>query len=62
MASLEIVMAVFFAACCLIFSAYYAFMDYHHGPEIRSAVLTNFRDYFLGLIACGIIVMIIQSL
>lgn len=62
MTSLETVLFVFLTVCCLVFSTFYAFIDYHHGSEIRQGICINFRDYFLGLCACGLVVLIIQSL
>ncbi|MBW7875474.1 MAG: hypothetical protein H3C47_05770 [Candidatus Cloacimonetes bacterium] len=62
MTSLEVILLVFLSLCCLLFSTLYAFIDFHHSSEIRQGILVNFRDYFLGLCACGLVVLIIQSL
>lgn len=61
MTSLNIALLFFLLTACLIFSIVYAVVDNHSTDKIRHDIFANVRVYFLGLIACGVFINLLQG-
>lgn len=61
MISLEAALVISLLTACLVFSIVYAIVDNHSRGEIMRDIFSNVRIYFLGLIACGVLINLLQG-
>ncbi|MCJ8344041.1 hypothetical protein MJH12_00715 [bacterium] len=61
MLSLQVAQLLFLALACLIFSIVYSFVDHHKISEVKHEIGKNFFLFFFGLLACGLVVNLLQN-